>query len=295
MTQQKSAGETIIYSETGANCADDEMAVEEPLEIYVDGAPCYVTMRLPGEEVALALGYCFSEGIIDTLDDVLVASYCEASGGNRVEIALDQKRKAAKGAPMRKRSTTAYSSCGICGTEMADLACTRLPVRESSFAAPPSQLAGMLQLVEQQQRVFLETGGTHGAGIFDRKGNLMAFSEDVGRHNALDKCLGELILQRTIGHEMVVALTSRVSFEMAQKTGRSKAQVLLGISAATSLAVELARRINLTLLGFVRDRRGVVYCGPERVVLDGEILRDKVKFIPTRRTGDRRKAGRIDR
>jgi FdhD protein len=279
--------ETLIYDETGVHPADDEAAIEEPLEIHINGSRSYVTMRLPGEEIPLALGYCYSRGVIDSIDDVLLARYCNLVTHNRVEITL-KEQKLDDVAPIKERSQVAYSSCGICGDEMVDDASMQLVKRESSFTASPLQFARMLARVEELQSVFLDTGGTHGAGLFDRNGSLMAFSEDVGRHNALDKCLGQLILQRRIGDEMVVALTSRVSFEMVQKVGRCNAQVLLGVSASTTLALDLARRINLTLVGFVRGRRGVVYCGADRVIFDGTTL-PKTKFVAVRRTDDRRR------
>jgi FdhD protein len=286
----KRAEETLIYDETGMNYADDEVAIEEPLEIYIDGIRTFVTMRLPGEEIPLALGYCFSQGIIDSIDDVLLARYCNLVTGNRVELTLGRRLKPDRIAKLRRRTQVSYSSCGICGDEMIDDVCVDLAKRESSFSVSTLQLAEMLARVEEGQSVFLETGGTHGAGFFDKNGELLVFSEDTGRHNALDKCLGKLILQKKLGQEMVIALTSRISFEMVQKICRCNAQVLLGVSAATSLALDLAQRAEVTLVGFVRGRRGVVYCGAHRIRFDGETARPKARFVPVKRTDDRRKA-----
>jgi FdhD protein len=290
-SHRKRAVETLIYDETGVSPVDDEIAIEEPLEIHINGTRSFVTMRLPGEEIPLALGYCYSQGMIDSIDDVLLARYCNHVTGNRVEMTLNRQRKPDRVATDTKRNHIAYSSCGICGEEMIDDACLHLIEKESSFTVNTRQLTRMFAIMEEQQSVFLETGGAHGVGFFDRKGDLIAFSEDTGRHNALDKCIGKLILQRKIGAEMVVALTSRVSFEMVQKVGRCNAQVLLGVSAATSLALDLAQRINLTLVGFVRGKRGVVYCGADRVKFDAGATRPQTKFVPIKRMDDRLKVG----
>ena len=245
---------------------DDKVVIEEPLEVYINGNPYYMTMRLPGEEMELALGYCFGEGIIDSTHDVLLIRYCEEGAGNRVEIMLDEKKLKEKGLELKGRVLPAYSSCGICGKEMVADICNRIESRDDSFKMPVSRIDEMIEEVKARQLVFSQTGGTHAAGIFDRNYELIAFAEDVGRHNALDKAMGTLIAESRIEKAMVVVATSRLSYEMVQKTGRSRAQVLVGISIATSLAIDLAKRINLTLIGFARKERGNVYTGSQRLV-----------------------------
>lgn len=245
---------------------DDRVVIEEPLEIYVNGNPYYMTMRLPGQEMELALGYCFGEGIIDSMHDVLLVRYCEEGAGNRVEITLDEKRLTEKGLTIKGRVLPAYSSCGICGKEMVADICTRIDKCDDSFRMPVSRIDDMIGEVEARQLVFSQTGGTHATGIFDKDYELIAFAEDVGRHNALDKAIGKLLAEGRVERAMVVVATSRLSYEMVQKTGRSGAQVLVGMSIATSLAIELAERINLTLIGFARKERGNVYTGSQRVI-----------------------------
>jgi len=254
------------YQKEAISFFDDRVVVEEPLEIYVNGDPYYMTMRLPGQEMELALGYCFGEGIIDSMQDVLLVRYCEEGAGNRVEITLDQKRLAEKGLKIKGRVLPAYSSCGICGKEMVADICSRLERCDDSFRMPVSRIDDMIREAEARQLVFSQTGGTHATGIFDRDYELIAFAEDVGRHNAVDKAVGRLVAEGRIDEAMVVVATSRLTYEMVQKTGRSGAQVLVGISIATSLAIDLAARINLTLIGFARKGRGNVYTGSHRVI-----------------------------
>jgi FdhD protein len=131
---------------------------------------------------------------------------------------------------------------------------------------PISRIDDMMGEVERRQQIFGETGATHAAAIFNRDFELLAFSEDIGRHNALDKAMGRLVYEGKIAEAMIIAMTSRVSYEMVQKTGRSGAEIIIGISAATSLAIDLAKSFNLTLIGFTRKARCNVYTAAERIV-----------------------------
>jgi len=245
---------------------DDGLVVEEPLEIFLDGNPYYLTMRMPGEEIFLALGYCFSEGIIDSMDDVLLVHYCGEETGNRIEMTLAPKGQAAKGVEIKEKPLMTYSSCGICGKELIEDLCTRLRPREATLRLSVFQIDEMIGNVEKCQQIFVQTGGSHAAGIFNKDGQLLAFAEDVGRHNALDKAMGRIIFDGKISEAMIVVVTSRLSYEMVQKTGRSSAQILVGLSSATSLAVELAKNINLTLIGFGKKGCGNVYTVAERII-----------------------------
>jgi|GEM_PF-647133 len=246
---------------------DDILVVEEPLEIFLDGNPYYLTMRMPGNEMLLAIGYCFSEGIIDSIDDVLLVHYCREKAGNRIEITLDPKRRAAKGLEIKAKRLMTYSSCGICGKEIVEDLCTRLRPRDDSVSISAFQIDEMMGIVEKCQQIFAQTGGAHAAGIFNKDCQLLAFAEDVGRHNALDKAMGRLVFDDKMGEAVVVVVTSRLSYEMVQKTGRSGAQILIGMSSATSLAVELAKSINLTLIGFAKKGCGNVYTAAARIAL----------------------------
>jgi FdhD protein len=255
-----------------ARCEDDEIvasedaiAVEEPLEIFIDGAPCYLTMRSPGHEKELAVGYCFSEGFIDSAQDVDLISYCADESGNRVDVLLNASRRAARCLSIGERRLPAYTSCGICGKELISDICMRMGCRESTLQLDAGHIRAMLHALEEGQEAFDETGCTHAAALFDEDFELLACAEDIGRHNALDKATGGALFGDRLAEARAVAVTSRLSFEMVQKVGRTGAQVLIGMSSPTSLAVELAKEINLTVVGFASQRRFNVYSGFERV------------------------------
>jgi FdhD protein len=245
---------------------EDTVAVEEPLEIFVDGTPCYLTMRSPGREKELAAGYCLSEGLIDSSRDVDVLTYCEEERGNRVYVSLNAERRMANGRIVKQRRLPAYSSCGVCGKELVEDIRTQMAHRENTFSVGLSDVREMLATLERGQTVFGETGATHAAAIFDRRLRLLAVAEDIGRHNALDKALGELVLRDRLTDVMAVALTSRLSYEMVQKVGRTGAEVLIGMSSPTLLGVELAKTIDLTVIGFATQCRFNVYSGFGRMM-----------------------------
>jgi FdhD protein len=255
----------VSWDDKELRAREDSVVVEEPLEVYVDGTLCLVTMRTPGAERELAAGYCFSEGLIDSLRDIGVINYCGEEEGNRIDVILEPARKAAKGVVARERSAPVYSSCGICGQEVLDQIIPRLARRSSTFAIAAHRAGEMLRAVERCQEHFGKTGGTHAAGLFDRDMELLGFAEDIGRHNALDKAVGAAVLGGKIDEVTVVVLTSRLSYEMVLKAARTKAEVLIGMSSPTSLGVELASRVNLTLVGFARQGRFNIYTGVDRV------------------------------
>ena len=255
----------VRYREDAVLHIDDAMVVEEPLEIFLDGKPYYLTMRMPGQEVQLALGYCYNEGVIDSRDDVLLIHYCGEEAGNRVEMTLNPKRRSVKGFTIKEKRLTTYSSCGICGKEMVEDMYLQLQRRENTIALSLPSIVKMITLVETSQQIFEETGGTHAAAIFNSECRLLVLAEDVGRHNAFDKAAGQLILEDKIEEAKVAVVSSRLSYEIVQKAARCGVEVLIGFSAATSLAVELANSVNLTLIGFARKEQGNIYSSPERV------------------------------
>jgi FdhD protein len=266
----KTTSSIMRFNSDAVTPCEDHLAVEEPLEIFLDGNPFYMTMRLPGDEIPLAIGYCFSEGIIEARDDILLINYCGEENGNRLYVTLDHQRKEGRPAEIKERRLPACSSCGLCGKELIADVCTNLRQRERTFELPVSRIDGLIDIVQKHQRNFAETGATHAAAAFDENLALMAFSEDIGRHNALDKVLGKLLLAGMIEKAMVFVITSRISYEVVQKTARTAAEILIGISSATSLAVELANEVHLTLVGFARNRQGNIYTMHERLISPAE-------------------------
>ena len=234
---------------------DDEVAVEEPLEIRVDGRPLAVTMRTPGHDEELALGFLYGEGLIDGPRPAappadLAANTVEVTG----PLACDPAA----------RSFYTSSSCGVCGKGAIE----EVAVTSSPLAAGPVVARELLAALPDRLRQpgFERTGGLHATGLFDAAGELLLVREDVGRHNAMDKVVGRALLDGLVPlHGRLLCVSGRLSFELVQKACVAGAPVLVGVGAPTSLAVRLADERGLTLCGFARGGRVNVYTGDARV------------------------------
>jgi FdhD protein len=257
----------IIKYENGKHTSTyDAVAAEEPLEIFVNDRPFHMTMRLPGEEIPLAVGFLYTEGLINSIEEVLTASHSQDVSSNRVNVylkdSIDDDSK-----EFVPRKTPSYSSCGICGKDLiADLCLSAHKIAKTANTTFP-QLEQLQDMLMKGQQIFHDTGGTHAAGIFDRHGMLLALSEDIGRHNALDKSIGKILLARKADEAKILILSSRLSYEMVIKAARINMEIVTGVSSATSLAVELAKSVEMTLIGFHRGQKGNIYSCPERVLL----------------------------
>jgi FdhD protein len=235
---------------------DDEVAVEEPLEIRVDGEPLAVTMRTPGEDDELALGFLYGEGLID---GPRPAGPTAELAANVVEVAGPLAR-----APATRRFYTT-SSCGVCGKGALDEVAVHAAPLPDGPAVPRALLAALPDRLRQPG--FRRTGGLHATGLFDADGTLLWACEDVGRHNAMDKVVGRALLDGRVPlHDHLLCVSGRLSFELVQKAAVAGAPVLVGVGAPTSLAVSLAAERGLTLCGFARQGRVNVYAGAERVL-----------------------------
>ncbi|WP_272599962.1 formate dehydrogenase accessory sulfurtransferase FdhD [Solirubrobacter phytolaccae] len=235
---------------------DDEVAIEEPLEIRVDGAPLAVTMRTPGHDEELALGFLYGEGLID---GPRAAGPTEDFAGNIVVVTGPLTRDPSA------RSFYTTSSCGVCGKGALEEVAVHAP------DLPPGPRISRALLADLPERLrqpgFDRTGGLHATGRFTPDGELLCVREDVGRHNAMDKVIGRALLDGALPlHGAVLCVSGRLSFELVQKAAVAGAPILVGVGAPTSLAVSLAEDRGLTLAGFAR-RGGVnVYTRPERVL-----------------------------
>lgn len=254
----------VKYSEGGPLHLTEQVAVEEPLEIYIDDSPFYMTMRLPGEEAALALGLCFTDGLITSMDDVSGANYCSDISTNKINIYLSDSRRKR---PVRDRPKqfTSYSSCGLCGCDMIRDLTASIEKIERTITVPFAGLFPMQDVMVENQAARRSTGATHAASIFDAQGNFLSFSEDVGRHNGLDKAIGKLLLDGRLREAKIIHLSSRLSYEMVMKAARIRAEILTGVSAATSLAIQVADALGITLIGSLREPRGNIFTHPERI------------------------------
>ncbi len=247
----------------------DQLAAEEPLEIRVDGDPLAVTMRTPGHDDELAAGFCLTEGVVDDPDEIERSEPCtEADYGNVALVTLagaacdrwvEQRTKA-------RRDLYLSSSCGLCGSRTIDRIQRRIPPVAGGFVVSPAVLVRLPDRMGEGQGVFARTGGLHAAGLFHPDGRLRLVREDVGRHNAVDKLIGALLLSGQLPAGSGVLLVSgRASFELIQKAGRAGIGFLAAVGAPSSLAVDAAARFGMTLVGFLRGERFNVYAGAERV------------------------------
>lgn len=258
----------------------DVLAVEEPLEIRLDGVPLLVTMRTPGSDVELAAGLLFSEGIISRAEHLRTAMHCggPGSGGqentyNVLDIALDPLIAAAlkqrEVSPARSFYTN--SSCGVCGKTSIDSLHTKthFELVPDQARVPIETLLELPQKLRAGQKVFEKTGGLHAAGLFTADGTPLVIREDIGRHNAADKVVGWALLNDHLPlRGTVLQVSSRASFEIVQKAAIAAVPVVGAVSAASSLAVELAEEHGLTLAGFMHSEGLNIYTHPERVVVN---------------------------
>jgi FdhD protein len=249
----------------------DTLAVEEPLEIRLDGEPFVVTMRTPGDDIDLVHGLLHSEGIVGAVDDVVGARYCEGAGpdGRNTYNVLDVTLGAGAVRPSaeNRRNVVTTSACGVCGTTSIDQVVRQTchPLGQG-LRVPVALISAAPDRLREQQRAFDKTGGLHAAGLMTPDGVIVCAREDVGRHNAVDKVVGWALRQQMLPlSELILVVSGRASFELTQKAVLAGIPMMVAVSAPSSLAAELATEAGLTLVGFVRGERMNVYSHPERV------------------------------
>lgn len=261
---------------TGGAVVDraETLAVEEPLEIRINGTATTVTMRTPGSDVELAQGFLLTEGLIGGRDDVVTIKYCrgatpDADGANSYNV-LDVTLRPDLPAPQLDVTRNFYttSSCGVCGK--ASLDAVRLSSRHSPGDDPTTisaaTLIGLPDQLRSAQKVFAATGGLHGAALFDCDGALLAVREDIGRHNAVDKVIGWAVESDLLPlTNRVLLVSGRASFELTQKAVMAGIPILAAVSAPSSLAVDLAAQSGLTLVAFLRGESMNIYSRSDRV------------------------------
>jgi len=269
---KSTAPRTILrLTPNGGETRDDLVAIEDPLEIFVDDSPYVITMRMPGEDHDLALGFCFTEGLISGAADVEDIFHCtEGLGEKRIFVRLRRRSACRESVLRQRREHLSRSSCGLCGKESLAEVHTDIPPVTGHTPVDAAHVWRLKAAVESMQDVFRRTGSTHFAAICDIEGEILAFAEDIGRHNALDKAIGRVLRQGAREKAHTVIVSSRLSYEMVLKAGMLGAEILAGFSAATSLAVELADNLNMTLIGHLRSDRMNVYSHPDRIASVGD-------------------------
>lgn len=252
----------------------DQLAIEEPLEIQLTSEgktqSVSITMRTPGNDFELAAGFLFTEGILQSPDQIENIEHPKSWNpdleGNVVNVKLRNGVEVDTKKLERHFYTT--SSCGVCGKASIDAvkATGIQSLRDIPFDLPTALIHELPQRLRTQQQVFDQTGGLHAAALFDQLGNLKLLREDVGRHNAVDKLIGASFLAKQIPlKDRIILVSGRASFELIQKSAMAQIPILAAVGAPSSLAISLAEEVGMTVLGFVRDGRFNIYCGKERI------------------------------
>lgn len=252
----------------------DVLTAEEPMEIRVDGRPLAVTMRTPGDDFDLAVGFLVGEGVLRSADDVVTARYCAGAtddGGNTYNVVDVQLAPGVTAPdPSLERAFYTTSSCGVCGKSSLEAVRTASAwsVADDPLRVSPAVLATLPDRLRAAQPVFARTGGLHAAGLFAADGELVTVREDVGRHNAVDKVVGDALRNGRLPlRGKILVVSGRASFELVQKAVMAGIPMMAAVSAPSSLAVDLAEEHGVTLVAFLRGASMNVYTGAERLGL----------------------------
>lgn len=267
MNEQKAKFPILRHSKGKVVELIDLVVVEEPLEIRLAGEPFQVLMRLPGWEKELALGFLYTEGIVRDLREVITIHFCGTATDpllppNVVDVKLTPEALERRG---RRHLEVSYSSCGLCAKEAVAEICQKLPPVASPLTISTTALLALMGLLPKVQPIFQETGGTHAVALASPDRGVFLAAEDIGRHNAMDKAIGRALLEKRDLTRLVALLSGRISFEMALKCIRAGIPILAAVSAPTTMALELAQELNLTLVGFARPDRMNIYTHPGRI------------------------------
>ncbi|MEV0362116.1 formate dehydrogenase accessory sulfurtransferase FdhD [Nocardia fusca] len=271
MSRVTTRRKTLRISPAGQIRRPDTLAVEEPLELRIDGEPLTVTMRTPGNDIDLAYGFLFGENLIGSVDDIVSARYCagtDAEGHNTYNT-LDIHLRTPVPLPGRRFITN--SACGLCGRTALDDVLSRagFPAAAHDFTIESATLIELPDKLRSRQSAFTTTGGLHAAGLFTADGTALVVREDVGRHNAVDKVIGWALRENRLpAADLVLMVSSRASFELVQKAVTAAIPILAAVSAPSSLAVDLAAEAGLTLIGFLRGETMNVYTATERITTE---------------------------
>ncbi len=243
-----------------------ELIGEEPLLIRVDGTPYSVVMRTPGDEIFHAAGFCLGEGIIGSADDFMTVGHCRDLDPNVIDIRLKPERREKIPDILARRGFVSQTSCGICGKEMIEDLYQRLTPVDQDFRLEVAAARECLGKLSERQQFYNRTRGSHAAMILDRQLETVSFGEDVGRHNALDKAIGQALMNGRLSAGAVLVLSSRISYELVQKAARARLPVLLSMSRPTALAAKMGQSLHLTIACTDKGTGFICICGEKRIV-----------------------------
>lgn len=261
---------TLKWRSGVATRASDSLVIEEPLEIRLGGRRFTLTMRTPGHDEELAAGFLLAEGFINSSVELgeirRLRDRKGAADPNAIDVIL--KVQVGELRERLKRNLVVSSSCGICGKTSIEAITRRIAPIDSALSVAAAVVRELPRAMRAAQQVFAATGGLHAAALFDCRGNLRLLREDVGRHNAVDKLAGYALLHQMLPlDDLILAVSGRLSFEIVQKCAAAGVAILAGISAPSSLAVQLAEGAGVTLIGFLREEGFNLYCHPGRVIV----------------------------
>ncbi len=245
---------------------EQKLIAEEPLAIRIQGKPYSVVMRTPGDEIAHAAGFCLSEGIVETPDDFSSLGFCDEIEGNVVTVTLSPSSREKVLPILDRKGFVSQTSCGICGKEIIEDLFQIVRPMDDNITLDFNASSAKLNSLSGLQPLRDKTRAAHAAALYDKNMELLTVSEDVGRHNALDKAIGKLFLNRELEKASLLILSSRISYELVQKAARARIPVIMALSKPTALAVELAKRLNMTLASKAKGSGLFIFCGQERLI-----------------------------
>jgi FdhD protein len=256
----------IHWDMTTNKVKEKDLLKEEPLSIRVEGNPYSVMMRTPGDEIPLAAGFCLTEGIIDTAEDYTSIAFCDGEDTNVIAVTLKPSRRQKISEILDRRGFISQSSCGLCGKEIVKDLFQLIKPLEDNIRIDANRALSCLETITRHQPLRTQTRAAHAAVLYGSEFDFLAAAEDVGRHNALDKVIGKILLDRKLGQAAMLTLSSRISYELVQKAARARIPIILAISRPTALAVNLASELNITLASLADGPGLYVFCAVQRLV-----------------------------
>jgi FdhD protein len=242
-----------------------DLISEEPLMIRVDDKPYSVIMRTPGEEIFHATGLCLGEGLIDSVQDITTIGYDKDIDPNLIDIWLTPDRRQIIPNLLKRRTYISQTSCGICGKKMIEDINQTITPLEDNFKIEINLVFKCMKQLSENQAVYPKTRGSHAALILDGKGEMMSFSEDVGRHNALDKAIGNLFMSSTLHMAKILVMSSRISYELVQKAARARLPVIISKSRPTAMAANMLNSLNITMTCAFGQGDLILFSGADRI------------------------------
>ena len=257
----------LIHWDTAAKKEKNKNLLgEEPLSVRIQGNPYSVMMRTPGDEIALVAGFCLTEGIIDSAEDYISLAFCDGEDTNVVAVTLKHDRRDKISKILDRRGFISQSSCGLCGKEIIEDLFQIIKPLEDDVRIDSQKALACLENIIQHQPLRKQTRAAHAAVLYSSQFEFLAAAEDVGRHNALDKVIGNALLGGILDQACLLILSSRISYELVQKAARARIPIILAISRPTALAVQLAAKLNITLATLADGTGLYIFCGAQRLI-----------------------------